>query len=40
MLRRLIDGWSEIEEPLKAGAIVLIEESATRIRRLPIGGQA
>ena len=34
--RRLIDFWREIEESLSSGAIVVIEESATRIRRLPI----
>ncbi|MBE3604314.1 DUF5615 family PIN-like protein [bacterium] len=37
MLRRLADAWNEIEEPLRAGAVVIIEESATRIRRLPVG---
>lgn len=33
---RLLDAWNEIEQPLAAGAVALIEESAIRIRRLPI----
>ncbi len=37
MFRRMADAWSEIQEALKAGAIVIIEESASRIRRLPVG---
>ena len=37
MFRRLADAWGEIQEPLKTGAIVIIEESASRIRRLPVG---
>jgi predicted nuclease of predicted toxin-antitoxin system len=36
LLRRVLDSWGEIEEVLEAGAIVIIEEAATRIRRLPI----
>jgi hypothetical protein len=40
MLERLTEAWSDIEEPLQAGAIVIIEESATRIRGLPIGRSA
>jgi len=28
--------WREIEEGLASGAIVIVEEAATRIRRLPI----
>jgi|SRR5579863_621992 len=37
MFRRMADAWSEIQEALTAGAIVIIEESATRVRRLPVG---
>ncbi|MBC8456475.1 MAG: DUF5615 family PIN-like protein [Deltaproteobacteria bacterium] len=33
---RVIDVWSEIEKPLKDGAIVLIEDATVRIRELPI----
>jgi predicted nuclease of predicted toxin-antitoxin system len=33
--RRLLDSWGEIEEVLEAGAIVIVEAAATRIRRLP-----
>lgn len=40
MLRRMADSWKELEGPLKAGAIVIVEESAIRIRRLPIGRDA
>jgi len=40
MFRRMVDAWSEIQEALKAGAIVIIEESASRIRRLPVGKNA
>ncbi len=36
MYRRIMDSWHEIEESLNRGAIVVIEESATRIRRLPV----
>ena len=33
----LIKGaWTEIEQPLLEGAIVVLEDAATRIRRLPI----
>jgi predicted nuclease of predicted toxin-antitoxin system len=37
MFRRMADVWSEIQEALEAGAIVIIEESASRIRLLPVG---
>jgi predicted nuclease of predicted toxin-antitoxin system len=40
MFRRSNDAWSEIQEPLKVGAIAIIEEAAIRIRRLPIGRDA
>jgi predicted nuclease of predicted toxin-antitoxin system len=36
MFRRYVEERSEIEEALKAGAIVTLEESARRIRPLPI----
>ncbi|MGH7814456.1 MAG: DUF5615 family PIN-like protein [Candidatus Binataceae bacterium] len=36
IFRRIADTWTEIEEPLKRGAIVTMEEAAMRIRRLPI----
>lgn len=36
LYQRVMDSWREIEESLRSGAIVVIEESATRIRRLPI----
>lgn len=34
--QRMMAAWGEIEEGLTSGAIVVIEEAATRIRRLPI----
>ena len=34
--QRMMAGWGEIEEGLTSGAVVVIEEAATRIRRLPI----
>ncbi len=40
MYRRIMDSWREIEESLNSGAIVVIEESATRIRRLPLASSA
>ena len=36
MLRRIVSAWSEMEGPLRDGAIVLIEDAAIRIRMLPI----
>lgn len=33
---RLTAAWNEIEEPLARGAVVIVEEAATRIRLLPI----
>jgi predicted nuclease of predicted toxin-antitoxin system len=33
---QLIDKWSEIENPLLECAIIVIEDNACRIRRLPI----
>jgi predicted nuclease of predicted toxin-antitoxin system len=36
IFRRIIAEWREIEESLTSGAIVVMEESATRIRHLPI----
>ena len=38
MFRRLTDSQSGIEEALSTGAVVTIEESASRIRLLPIAG--
>ncbi len=39
MYSRIMGVWSEIEEPLREGAIVVIEDVAVRIRRLPISMQ-
>ena len=36
MHQRMTTAWGEIEEGLTSGAVVVIEEAATRIRRLPI----
>ena len=36
MFQRLTAVWKEIERDLASGAIVTIEESARRVRRLPI----
>jgi predicted nuclease of predicted toxin-antitoxin system len=36
LLNRIINLWYEIEEPLFEGAIVLVEDFALRIHRLPI----
>jgi predicted nuclease of predicted toxin-antitoxin system len=36
LYERMTAAWGEIEEGLKGGAVVVIEEAATRIRRLPI----
>lgn len=33
---RIINTWPEIEKPLLEGAIVVLEDAALRIRRLPI----
>lgn len=33
---RIISAWSEIENPLIEGAIVVIEDSVIRIRKLPV----
>ena len=36
MHERMTSAWGQIEEALTSGAVVVIEEAATRIRRLPI----
>jgi predicted nuclease of predicted toxin-antitoxin system len=36
LFSQLIEKWPEIENPLLEGAIVVIEDNACRIRRLPI----
>lgn len=36
LFARIMDIWSEIEKPLLNGAIVVLEDAALRIRRLPI----
>ncbi len=36
MHERMTAAWGEIEEGLTSGAVVVIEEAATRIHRLPI----
>ena len=36
--RRITEEWGEIEDSLNSGAIVVMEELAIRIRRLPIAG--
>jgi predicted nuclease of predicted toxin-antitoxin system len=36
LFRQVVNAWGEIEDRLKEGAIVVMEESATRIRPLPI----
>jgi len=36
LLTRLMDTWHEIERPLLEGAIIVMEDAALRIRRLPI----
>jgi predicted nuclease of predicted toxin-antitoxin system len=40
MHQRITGTWSEIEEELTSGAVVVIEEAVTRIRRLPIANDA
>jgi predicted nuclease of predicted toxin-antitoxin system len=39
LFERMIRHWEELEPALGRGAIVLIEDAAVRIRRLPIGGE-
>jgi predicted nuclease of predicted toxin-antitoxin system len=36
LLRRLAECWADIEEPLRCGAIVTVEDAAVRIRLLPV----
>ena len=36
LFERIHATWSEIEEPLASGAVVIIEEVAIRVRRLPV----
>jgi predicted nuclease of predicted toxin-antitoxin system len=36
LFARIIGTWSEIEQPLREGAIVALEDAAFRIRRLPM----
>ena len=36
LFRRLTECWVDIEEPLRRGAIVTVEDAAVRIRLLPI----
>jgi len=36
LFARIVDAWSEIEKPLLEGAIVVLEDAALRIRKLPI----
>lgn len=36
LFARIISSWSEVEKPLDKGAIVVLEDAAFRIRRLPI----
>lgn len=36
LFTRIMDTWIEIEKPLLEGAIVVLEDAALRIRRLPI----
>jgi predicted nuclease of predicted toxin-antitoxin system len=36
LLRRFTECWVDIEEPLRCGAIVTVEDAAVRIRLLPI----
>ncbi len=33
---RIVKSWSDIEQPLSEGSIVVLEDAAIRIRRLPI----
>jgi len=36
LFARIWDVWSQVEGPLAAGAVVLLEDAALRIRKLPI----
>jgi len=36
LFARLTAAWPEIDQPLREGAIVILEDAALRIRRLPI----
>ena len=36
LFAQVMDAWTEIEKPLLEGAIIILEDSALRIRRLPI----
>ncbi len=36
LLARMTSRWEEIEQPLREGAIVVLEDATVRIRRLPI----
>jgi len=36
LFARITDSWAEIERPLSEGAIVIIEDAALRIRKLPV----
>jgi predicted nuclease of predicted toxin-antitoxin system len=33
---RISNSWTEIERPLSEGAIVIVEDAALRIRKLPV----
>lgn len=36
LFARMVSAWPEIEGPLEQGAIVILEDAALRIRKLPI----
>lgn len=36
LFNRMIKVWAEIDKPLREGAIVVLEDAALRIRKLPI----
>lgn len=36
LLNRILRAWPEVEEALSEGAIVVLEDAAHRIRRLPL----
>lgn len=36
LFARIMNTWAEIEHPLQQGAIVVLEDAALRIRKLPI----
>ena len=40
LFRQITSNWPEISEPLQLGAVVLLEEAATRIRGLPLSPNA